>query len=238
MADIVGESTLTTIANANAFNRWMYETIRPHANGKILEIGSGIGNISQYFIDDNATITLSDISDEYCTILKNKYSQTKNVQGVFAFDLVHPTFDEIYKDHIGQYDTVFALNVVEHIENDTRAIANCKKLLSSGGTLIILVPAYQWLYCNFDKELGHYRRYTISKLRKVFAANAFTITKSFYFNALGTLGWFVTGKLLGTKMIPEGQMRFYNLLVPIAKILDWLCMGRYGLSVIMVGKKS
>ena len=49
--DYVGEKTLDVIAEADKFNDWMYNTIKPFINGKVLEIGSGIGNISKFLLD-------------------------------------------------------------------------------------------------------------------------------------------------------------------------------------------
>ena len=52
-------------------------------------------------------------------------------------NIVHPDFDIIYKALLGTYDLVYALNVVEHIENDILALANMKKLLKPGGYIYI-----------------------------------------------------------------------------------------------------
>jgi len=139
---------------------------------------------------------------------------------------------------LNRYDTVFALNVVEHIEDDLLAIANCKKMLRKNGHLIILVPAYQFLYNRFDKELFHYRRYNKQSLASLFLKNNLELRKQMYFNALGIAGWFVSGKLMRKKIIPKGQMSFYNKIVPIAKILDFVLLKKIGLSVISIGRKS
>ena len=63
--DFEGEETLKSMSLANRLNHWMYSQIKPFVKGKILEIGSGIGNISQYFIEDNTNIELSDIRGQY-----------------------------------------------------------------------------------------------------------------------------------------------------------------------------
>jgi hypothetical protein len=111
-------------------------------------------------------------------------------------------------------------------------------LLKTGGTLVILVPAYQFLYNKFDKELEHYRRYTKASLNSLFKKANFKIIHNQYFNAIGILGWFVSGRLLGNNLIPEDQMKAYNTLVPIFRILDKLVLNIFGLSVITVGKKA
>ena len=231
--DHEGMEILSVIENANHFNEWMYNTIKPYCNGKILEIGSGIGNISTYFVRDKKEITLTDLRANYCDILKKKFSSI-----VINLDLVHPNFDLEYKDILGTFDTVFALNVVEHIKDDTQAIANGKKLLKTNGALIILVPAYQFLYNNFDVELDHFRRYTHKSLLKILAANDLKTSKPFYFNCIGILGWWFSGSILKKKSIPEGQMGLFNKLVPVFKFVDWITFRKIGLSVICVSYKK
>jgi len=236
--DKEGEDTLNVIAAADNFNEWMFNTIQPYCEGNILEVGSGLGNISDYFINNEDSIFLSDIRDSYCNVLREKFHHNPNVLGVQNIDLVASNFDQVYTQHINQFDTVFALNVIEHIEDDYLAIANCKKLLKKGGTLIILVPAYQILYNQFDKELFHHKRYLKKEMIQLFQDNELAIKKSFYFNALGIAGWFVSGKLAKNKIIPSSQMGFYNKIIFLAKILDFIIFRKIGLSAIVIGKKD
>lgn len=231
--DLEGLETLSVIEKANKFNKWMYETIKPYSKGRILEIGCGIGNISEFFINDNFEIVLSDLRDNYIEIVKNKFTNE-----VIKIDLVDVDFDTKHKDLIGTFDTVFALNVVEHIKDDHKAIENCKKLLINQGHLIILVPAYKALFNNFDVELEHYRRYTQKSLKQLIKANQLNIIKTFSFNVIGILGWFVSGSILKKKTIPEGQMGLFNTLVPVFKLADILTLKKIGLSVICISVKK
>ncbi|MBN8565953.1 MAG: class I SAM-dependent methyltransferase [Flavobacteriales bacterium] len=230
--DLEGMETLHVIEKANKFNRWMYETIKPFCKGKILEIGCGIGNISEFFIQDSQDIVLSDLRENYLEIVSKKFTNP-----TIKINLIDPEFDTKYDEIIGTFDTVFALNVIEHIEDDKQAIANCKKLLKKGGNLIILVPAYQFLFNNFDKELEHFRRYTRKKIETVIAENHLEIVNSFYFNFIGIIGWYVSGSILKKKTIPENQMGLFNLLVPVFRWADKIILNKIGLSVICVSKK-
>lgn len=230
--DLEGMETLHVIEKANKFNRWMYETIKPFCKGKILEIGCGIGNISEFFIQDSQDIVLSDLRENYLEIVSKKFTNP-----TIKINLIDPEFDTKYDEIIGTFDTVFALNVIEHIEDDKQAIANCKKLLKKGGSLIILVPAYQFLFNNFDKELEHFRRYTRKKIETVIAENNLEIVNSFYFNFIGIIGWYVSGSILKKKTIPENQMGLFNLLVPVFRWADKIILNKIGLSVICVSKK-
>ncbi len=235
--DQVGQETLDVISGADKFNRWMHETIAPHCSGRILEIGSGIGNISKYFIERGDSIMLTDLRKSYCDQLQDSFGKSKNLIGIEQIDLVAENFDAQYKDLLGTFDTVFALNVIEHIEDDRLALVNATKLLSSNGKIIILVPAYQSLYNQFDVELEHFRRYTKKTIATAFDNAAIDIERQQYFNAVGILGWFVTGKILRKKQIPGGQMNLYNTFVPVIKLIDKLILETVGLSVITVGHK-
>jgi len=236
--DEEGMETLEVVAEADNFNLWMFNTILPHCTGSILEIGSGIGNISNYFLQNNYTITLSDIRDNYCEVLKQKYSSNPYLKDVINIDIVDPDFDKKHSSLFETFDTIYAMNIVEHVKDDKTAIANCKKLLKKGGKLIILVPAYQKLYNVFDKELEHYRRYTQKSLDKIYTDNDINIIHRQYFNFIGLFGWWFTGSILKKKTIPGGQMKLYNSLVGIFKIIDKVVLNKMGLSVITVGQKS
>lgn len=236
--DEEGMETLEAIASAPRFNEWMYQTISKNLDGRIMEIGSGIGNISEQFIRNEQSIFLTDIRSNYCNYLRREFGKNPNVLGIDQVDIVDPDFDQKYKNLIGTFDGIFALNVVEHIKDDQMAIINCKKLLKKGGRMVILVPAYQFLYNGFDVALEHYKRYNRKELKALFNGADMKITNSQYFNMAGIAGWFVSGNILKKKVIPTGQMKLYNSLVPIFRIVDKIIMNNIGLSVIVEGIKE
>jgi len=235
--DLTGEATLDIIAKADKFNKWMYNTIKPFCRGKILEIGSGTGNISPFFMEDFQQIMLSDIRKDYCDNLRRKFGNCPSVLGIEVLDLIDSDFETRFSGHLGKYDTVFALNVLEHISDDVQALNNCYKLLAKGGQAVILVPSYRRLYNPLDRNLGHYRRYTKSSLSTIFAHAGFQVIHKQYFNFTGIFGWYFSGNILKKKIIPGNQMSFYNFLVPAIKFLDKIVLNRAGLSTIIVGKK-
>jgi 2-polyprenyl-3-methyl-5-hydroxy-6-metoxy-1,4-benzoquinol methylase len=232
-----GKITLEVISEAKRFNRWMYETIEPFCTGKILEIGSGIGNISDYFLEAGKTIVLSDLRKNYLDHLGKKFSRYPNLLGVEQIDLVDPDFNRKFEPGFETFDTVYALNVVEHIEDDHLAIRNMTSFLKDDGHVIILVPAYNFLYNHFDRMLGHYRRYSRKTLTSILEKNRLKVIHSQYFNLAGTVGWYVSGKLQKNETIPGKQMKLYNRLVPVFRILDRIFFNAAGLSVIAVARK-
>lgn len=236
--DPIGRHVLNVVAAAKGFNHWTYETIKPHLKGNVLEIGSGIGNISDFLIEDGFPITLSDYSPDYCSYLQKKYGAVANVKSIVSIDLLNAEFEKSYKEFEEQFDTVFLLNVLEHIADPQQAIINCKHLIKKNGNLIILVPAYQWLYSNFDRQLNHYKRYSSKALQTLLLANDLKIRKVQYFNALGIPGWLLYSKLLGRQKIENTEMKIFDSIVSIGKAVDRLLKNRVGLSVIAVAQKS
>lgn len=235
---VEGTQTLNVISDAGKFNEWMYQTIKPYCSGNILEIGSGIGNISEFFINDGHSITLSDLFSDYFMILEKKFAGSSNLKGLFTLDFAEKDLAGKYPELIGQFDTVFALNVLEHVPDHEQSVRNCYSLLKPGGKLVILVPAFQSLFNKFDIGLEHQRRYTPKTLRKVMAIPGFNIIHTQFFNFPGILGWYVSGKLMGNNTIPKGQMRLYDRLVPLWKIADWFLDRFLGISVICVAQKE
>lgn len=236
--DPVGLHTLEVIAKADRFNRWMYDQFKNQLKGEILEIGSGIGNISKLVAGEGHFVTLSDYNEEYCDRLKKKFSQNRNVRGIIRIDLLHPDFENKYAGYKRKFDSIFLLNVIEHIEDDIMAVKNCSYLLNEDGHLILLAPAYSWLYSSFDKQLGHFRRYSLYSLKKLLKNENFNILSGSYFNVAGMAGWLLFGKILKQKMLSSAEMSAFNKIVPIAKFIDRLVGRRTGLSIIVTGIKK
>jgi SAM-dependent methyltransferase len=233
----LGLSTLISLSEADRFNEWMFEAVRPYIAGKTLEIGSGIGNISAILVRHQIPLFVSDHTDEYTARLRYRFAATDQVKGVLAIDLSEKDFDTVHAGIVGTFDTVFALNVIEHIGNDHLAIQNCHRLLKPGGRVVILVPAWPALYNRLDKGLEHYRRYSSTTLRQLLSG-PFEVTEMKYFNLAGIGGWWLTGTLLRRKVIGEGRAKLYNRLVPLFRLADKLSFHRMGLSLVGVGEKK
>jgi SAM-dependent methyltransferase len=151
---------------------------------------------------------------------------------------VAPDFAEHYAHLLGQFDTIFSLNVLEHLLDDAQALQNARLLLRPKGRLLILVPSYQWLYNHLDENLDHYRRYTTGSLSRLMRAQALRPIHQEYFNCMGILAWFISGYLQRNPQIPAGQMRLYNTLVPFFRLVDLLVYKRAGLSAIVVAERA
>ncbi len=237
-SDPAGFKTLEIFSSTPAINTWLFEKINSGVQGRILEIGSGIGNISGMLLKDYSDVTLSDLRPEYCRILEQKFNNHPHLRGIYVLDLALPDFNTRYAHLLEKFDSVIALNVIEHITDDLMAVKNAKALLRNKGKLIILVPAFPALYNSLDRELGHFRRYKKSGLVKLCETAGLKNSNCRYFNAAAIMGWWVSGGLLGEKIISPSKLHFYNLLVPLFKVLDALVSPFAGISLISTSLKN
>src|SRR6185436_1551197 len=189
-----GEMTLKLLQKASKYNSWVYQMLRPFLGRDILEIGSGIGNMTKYFVG-HGKVTASDISPFCLRELQRTYSENDKVQ-VRTLDISRNSYPELEI-----YDTIVCLNVLEHIEDDIEALRNMHKLLRPGGRLLLYVPANPRLYCEIDRGVGHYRRYLMDDLTGKMSKAGFKVAHSRHHNILGAVGWWVNGKVLGKKAI-------------------------------------
>jgi 2-polyprenyl-3-methyl-5-hydroxy-6-metoxy-1,4-benzoquinol methylase len=233
--DYLGHANLEIISENSRFNDWMYKHIKvglKEKMGNILEVGSGLGTISEKIIRDmgpSAHLTLTDVSITYVQILKKKYSSFKNVS-VSTMDL--NTREDYSKIGYERYDSIVAINVLEHVRDDLLALHEIYKMLKKGGVLIILVPSHKFLYNVIDKKIGHFRRYTKKDLCSKINETNFTIMHMQYFNTVGVLGWYFNGNVLKNAGIGRTASRWFDRLVPILDYLDRMTFNRTGLSLI------
>ena len=99
-------------------------------------------------------------------------------------------------------------------------LGHFQRALRPGGHAIILVPQHPWLYTPTDKTLGHERRYTEADLCEKLERAGLEVVHKQGFNRVGTLGWYVSGKVLRKSELSPGQMKTYNRILPLAKHIE------------------
>lgn len=231
------DKNLITTSKADKFTDWMYSEIKPYLKGAILEIGSGFGTYSKKVADDfkSNKKVFSDVSPQYLDKLKEDFRSGSNIM-VTHLDLNKKNNANINEN---SFDSIFSLNVLEHIENDIAALNYIYDLLKPKGTLIILVPAHKFLFNCIDKYTGHYRRYSKKELLEKISKTQFTIKKTFYFNFLSILGWYVHGNLCKKNIINEHAFGFFNRLVPVLQFIEkYILFKKIGISLIAVLEKD
>jgi SAM-dependent methyltransferase len=82
------------------------------------------------------------------------------------------------------FDLVVALDLLEHLPDDEYALQEIQRKLKPGGHLIILVPAYEWMWSKMDEVAHHFRRYNASRLRNILNTNGYIVHDVGYMNTL------------------------------------------------------
>jgi len=226
-----GFYVLQSVRRARGFNRWMLSRFREHIGDRVLEAGCGIGNFTEQLLDRKRLVCV-DLDPFYTEMVDRRFGHLENVRT----DLVDlSAAEQLETFDAEKLDTIICLNVLEHIDEDERVLSNFYDVLEPGGKAIILVPMHPWLYSECDTTLGHCRRYTAEELIDKMRAAGFHITDQRPFNRFGVLGWWLNKKL-GRRDLSPGQMRLYELLLPIAKLVERAKLTP-GLSLIVVGQR-
>jgi glycosyltransferase involved in cell wall biosynthesis len=228
----VGKMALDALEQAPRFNRWMYETIQPTLGDRVAELGSGRGNISK-LLKDRKHLLLTDYRVDYLEDLSRRWGSLPHVV-VAPLDLLDSSDYQVLTEF--QADTVVCLNVLEHIEDDRFVLQRLAQVLPENSHLVFLVPFNPRLFSNFDRELGHFRRYRRGELEEKMTSAGFTVERQFFFNKAGVIAWWIGNTFCGQKTITPLQLKIYNLLTPIFKVLD-RCLPVSGLSTVVVARK-
>ncbi len=229
-----GDVNLDLLSKADNFTNWLFDTVKPYLGGTILEIGSGRGTYSKLTIDSfpGSKIILSDIDIKYVEQLKSKFASER--VSVVRLGLENK---EDFKN-LTNVDSVFALNVIEHVEHDVDAINNIYEILNPGGRLILVTPAYKFLFNCIDKTVDHYRRYTKKEMLEKVAQTKFKVKSLFFFNFLSILGWYWNGTIMKKEILNENALKFFNFLVPVLKFIEkYILRKTIGLSLVVVLEK-
>jgi SAM-dependent methyltransferase len=80
------------------------------------------------------------------------------------------------------FDLVIAGDVLEHLEHADAALKQWRRILKPGGTLIVLVPAFMFLWTSHDDVNHHFRRYRLGQLRRDLGRQGFTLPVGSYWN--------------------------------------------------------
>jgi glycosyltransferase involved in cell wall biosynthesis len=230
--DTYGSDILARLSRAPKFNAWMADTIRSYCRNRVLEIGSGVGNLTRRLIP-RVKYVASDVNPLYLQTLEALSSDRPYMKTSYCDVTDVASFPRIEEG----YDTVICLNVVEHVENDRVALANMKNVLAASGTAIVLVPQGQWNFGTLDQVLGHQRRYSKESLRQLAEDCGFAVKEMIEFNRVGTPAWFVNGKILRRRVFGLFQIWMLDLLTPVFRVIDPL-LPFPGLSLIAVLERS
>jgi glycosyltransferase involved in cell wall biosynthesis len=227
-----GFLVLQGIRKARGFNQWLFRQLDPYIGRRVLEAGSGIGNLTEFLLD-RERLACVDVDPFYIERLRQRHGHLSNLS-FHEVDL--GDLEDCSDLRQAKLDTVVCINVLEHIDDDAAVLRNFYQLLRPGGHALLLVPSNPRLYTGVDRALGHFRRYTENEMTSKLQQAGFEVVESRGFNRLGSLGWYVSGKLLKRTSLSSGQMKLYEWLLPVAKLVERLPVLPH-LSLIAIGRK-
>ena len=230
--DEYGSHILADLDEANRFNQWMAAQIRPFVGNRVLEIGSGIGNLTNQLIPRDRFVA-SDINPNYLRYLR-AYQVGKPYLEVRNIDV---TRSEHFESLESCFDTTIMLNVLEHVSDEHQALRNLHNSLEPGGRCIILVPNQPGLYGTLDEALEHRERYDTQHLESSLSKAGFRVDHIFDFNRFSVPGWWLNGKVMKKQTFSRWQIKLVDTITPFMKKVDTLIPWE-GLSIIGIGTKE
>ena len=210
------------------FRKYQFDLIKEFISGKVAEIGPGNGIFSEYYLAHCDKLDLFEPDKSLFSKLNYKFSDHEKIN-VINDELNITT---------NIYDVILYLDVLEHIEDPEKEILKAHNALKEGGHLVINVPAFQFLYSDFDKDVGHFKRYSKKDITNLGLNNNLEITRLNYYDSIGFLLSFLSKMISSNyKKNFEKKIKIWDLLIPLSRILDKIFMSSFGKSLLVVIKK-
>ena len=201
-----------------------------HLRGRALEVGAGIGQITEMLLQNPAITRLVSIEPDpgFCTRFRAAFPAHRIVEG---------TIDDL-KDG-DAWDAILSVNVLEHIQADERELAIYRqKLAPAKGALCLFVPARPEIYAPIDRDFGHFRRYTKPELRRKLERSGFELEHLRYYNIVGYFAWWLSFCALKKRGFDLASVRFFDRIIfpPVHYLESNVCAPPFGQSLLAVAR--
>ena len=212
------------------YRAYQRELIRPHCGTSLLEVGAGLGEFASGFTGLRRHV-VTDVDPGAVASMATRFADRPEVEAR-RLDL---SAGEVAVGH--PVASVLAINVLEHIEDDAGALRTLAGLTEPGGTVIMWVPGYPQLYGDFDRAVGHVRRYTPDTLRAAYVGAGLEPLDVRPVNLLGGIAWWLTVRRGGVgKPNPRLVAVYDRVVVPTTRVLERGFTPPFGQSVLGVAR--
>lgn len=220
------------------YSQWMYNIYSDYVGTSVFDVGAGVGRMVDFYIEDANRVVATDIFQEQVDYMRERFKR----YSYFKAEVVNILEDNLteYKEN---FDTVICINVLEHLLDDYKAVKNMKYILQSGGMLILMVPAFQKLYCKLDSNVNHYRRYDPGRLLDIAEKSGMVVVKHHYFNMLGIIPYWIKGKSRKGQnesfslTLNKANSKIYNFAAGVLEPIEKRFSPKFGLTEVIVLKK-
>lgn len=225
---------LELFAAAHNWKSYWSGRLQPFIGGDVLEVGAGMGANTPYLDrGGNRRWVCLEPDQSLAAQLTTSLGQAKTPT---SYEVVCASLQGL--DAGPQFDTIIYIDVLEHIENDREELNAAAMLLRTGGRLIVLAPAHQWLFTPFDAAIGHWRRYDRRTLRRI-SPIGLRLEQLWYLDSAGLVLSFANRQFLRQSMPTKAQLRFWDqCVVPVSRVLDRCLFGYVGKSIVGIWRRE
>ncbi|MBN1182047.1 MAG: class I SAM-dependent methyltransferase [Bacteroidales bacterium] len=235
-----GEINLGDFKN---YRKYQFDLIKKYIGKNILEVGSGDRSFTKEIFDNIKDLERIH-SIEPSEVLFKMHEKNFQFSEKVTFECID-LFD-LESDKTGVFDTAIFIHVLEHIEDDKKALDKVFDSIRPGGHVLIEVPALPGLYSVHDEILGHYRRYNKKMLRSIIDPDKYELLKLWYQDPIGVFGSYFFFKLRKIKIksdegmnLAKNQGGIYNkVVIPFEKCIEKVIRFPFGLSITAILKKK
>ena len=215
---------LELFREAHRWKRYLAACLRDSIAGEVLEVGAGIGGTTRVLCRADLQRWLALEPDPQLARQIERESFSCPVEVAVA------TLEGLPAEE--RFDTVLYIDVLEHIADDVAELRRAALHLRPGGRLVVVAPAHAWLYSEFDRAIGHHRRYAASDLHELTPAGL-TLQGVRYLDSVGTLASLANRLLLRQSDPTRAQIDFWDrFMVPLSRLVDPLLGHRLGRTVV------
>jgi SAM-dependent methyltransferase len=215
--------------------RWQLDQVEPFAGTRVLEVGCGVGSILDQLGARDLVMGI-DLETDLVEYASRRFANRPGFE--FAtLDISRLSGIDLARLKAHHFDTIVCINVLEHVEDDVAAIAAMADIVVPGGTVAVIVPAHPMLYGPYDRMEGHFRRYTMPRLRGLLTESGLTLTQVHRFNLLGALGWWVQYRLLRRTIHGQSHFKILQAVLPVMRAIEARIKPPFGLSLVAVAQR-
>jgi SAM-dependent methyltransferase len=229
-------SELELFAEARHWKAYLRQQISPVLRGDVLEVGAGIGATTEVLHNQSvASWTCLEpdrrlfdrLDDTLRRLAALRPSALRAVPGTLADLPPHQTFDAL-----------LYIDVLEHIDDDRGELARAIERTRPGGVVVVLSPAHQWLFSEFDAHVGHCRRYDARRLRTI-APTGSRVEALKYLDSAGLLASIGNRCVLRASLPTASHIRTWDtVLVRTSRVIDPWFGYRLGKSLLCVYRRA
>jgi SAM-dependent methyltransferase len=224
--EYTGKDNLDVMEVAINYNNFLTKLVLSsiNSNGLVVDFGAGNGTFAKRIAADGHNV----ICIETDPILISDLEKA----GLKVMD----SLDAIPDSSV---DFLYSLNVLEHIAEDFGVSKLWFRKLRPGGSIVVFVPAFQFLYTSMDRKVGHERRYTRKSLNSVIMNAGFNVNKIYYADSLGILATMLYKAMdKGLGNVNLRLLKLYDSVVfPISCALDFFLNPICGKNLVVIASK-